>query len=774
MANLKPRYLFVGIVGFLLITLLGAPHIALAYHRGANPAQTGIVITDVMVLTGMTMDSLVVADGGVLVLLGVGGQDVVVQPGGEAYIYGMLLGNALNYGGRLEVYGIVGGYIYTDGGATLVDPETIVIATPPAATPTPFPTPVPGTPTPTSTPATPTPLPTATPAPSADSIDLSLSLYKSAVTPTEREPYEEILAHFADAIYEMSNGAHKVRNVTIYQNGSHALTADVVWIAQEWPYAYINGYGVSGYSVSMGDLFNTVDFTVDRRCGGYVLAHEWGHYYYGVYDEYRSGPGNPCPADVISCPRLNDDPVRNSVMNDNWRACIDGDFNWLNFSIPKNQTRNNAQYRVFNASAWETLARPTSQDPRQAARYAIRERNYYAELEAAAPIGNNNASLELTAADASAQARSLLTIIWADDTAATALDVSTPAAHAAPASGGINLAYQGHIESALGDTLDYPKPLMLVASVVNGVPIAKAGIHAGVIPPDGKMLKVLLKDDGLAPDVLADDGLYSGFVTYTQAGTYYAFAWFDNQAGSAEFTEASMEHATGPNGETDYPAPRPVGEEFFAVANAVITVGNVRADDHGNVAAEATSLTPDNVDVTGRIDYAGDVDVFEVVPTANGKLVLRLSGFAFDMQPRVQVLRADGATVIKTFEFTPEDDEYFFASLRGKANEAFYVTVQHLDLNAVGGLYDISIGPPLPNVIESPPLSWLWIVLSLIAAGLLALYLLTRRRPAPRQVAAPRRRDSVPTPPRRPQPKETPGESIYKSTAEKPDENDES
>ncbi|MBN2003182.1 MAG: hypothetical protein JXA21_07470 [Anaerolineae bacterium] len=758
MANTKQRYLLVGIVGLLLISLLGIPHLALAYHRAINPAQAGVVITEEVVLTGMTMDSLVVADGGVLVLLGVGGQDVVVQPGGEAYIYGMLLGNALNYGGHLEVYGIVGGYVYTGDGATLVDPETIVIATPPAATPTPLPTPVPGTPIP-----TPTPAPTATPAPSADSIDLSISLYKSATTSAEREPYEEILAHFADAIYEMSNGAHKVRNVTIYQNGSHARTADVVWIAQEWPCAFINGYGIPGYSVSMGDLFNFTDFTVDRRCGGYVLAHEWGHYYYGVYDEYQSGAGNPCSSGDLGCPRPDDDSVRNSVMNDNWRACRQSDFNWLNFSVPKNQTRNNAQYRVFNASAWETLARPTSQDPRQAARYALRERSYYAELEAAAPIGNNDASLELTAADASTQARSLLNIIWADDTASAAPDVSAPAAHAAPAAGGINLAYQGHIESALGNTLDYPKPLMLVASVANGVPIAKAGIHAGVIPPDGKMLKVFLKDDGL----------YSGFVTYTQAGTHYAFAWFDNRAGLAEFTEESMEHAPGPNGETDYPAPRPVGEEFFAVANAVITVGNVRADDHGNVAAEATSVTTENVDVTGRIDYAGDVDVFEVIPAVNGKLVLRLSGFAFDMAPRVQILRADGAAVVKTFEFIPENDEYFFASLRGKANETFYVAVQHLDPNAIGGLYDISIGPPLPNVIESPPLNWLWIVLPLIAAGLLALYLLTRRRSAPRQVAAPRRRDYIPTPPRRPQPTETPGESIYKSATEKPDENEE-
>lgn len=759
---------------FALLALLSVPHIVLAYTQAANPAQSGTTIDGVIILTGITTDTLIVADGGVLVLLGVGVRDVVVEPGGTAYIYGMVIGNALNYGGYLEVYGIVGGYVHTDEGAsTLVDPNTIVIATPPPITPTPFPTPIPGTPVPTPTPAPVTPTPLPTPTPPANVIDLSISLYKAANTPAERAPYEEILMHFADAIYEMTNGAHKVRNVTIYQNGRHARTADVVWKTQEWPCAHVNGYGVPGYSVYMGDLFNFTDFTVDRRCGGYVLAHEWGHYYYGLFDEYRSGPGNSCPASDPGCPHPDDTPVRNSVMNDNWRACIDGDFNWLNFSIPKNQTRNNAQYRIFNASAWEVLARPTAQDPRNAARWALRERSYFPELASVAPTGNRNASLELTAPDASLQARSVLNIIWADDATAAAPDAFDVTSQAAPSSSHINLDYQSYIESALGDTLEYPAPLLLVARVVNGVPIAKANVQAGVLLPDLTMLAVTLKDDGLAPDVLADDGLYTGFVTYTQAGTYYAFARFDNRAGLAELTRESLEHATGPDGETDYPAPQLVGEDFFAVANTVITVENVRADDHGNTTTDATILSPDNVDRIGRIDYGGDVDMFAVTPLSSGKLVLRLSRFAFDMQPQVQVLSADGARVLKAFEFSPVEGQYFFSSLRGKANETFYVAVQHLDPAAVGGLYDVSVGPALPNVIESPPLGWLLFVPPLAVAGLLALYFITRRRPAPRQVAAPARRSYTPPPPRRTPPTGTKGSAIYKKVEDAETEGEE-
>jgi hypothetical protein len=217
----------------------------------------------------------------------------------------------------------------------------------------------------------------------------------------------------------------------------------------------------------------------------------------------------------------------------------------------------------------------------------------------------------------------------------------------------------------------------------------------------------------------------------------------------------------------DYPAPQLVGEEFYAVANTVITVANVRADDHGNTSMDATSLTPDNVALTGRIDYANDTDMFEVVPSGDGKLTLRLSDFAFGMQPRVQIFRTDGATLVKSFEFTPENNQYFFTSLRGKANEPFYVAVQHLDATTVGGIYDISIGPRLPNVVESPPFSVLFILLPVGAFSLGVLYLLAHPRKTVRKTVAPQKR--APTQPitRRPSHETRPGGSnIYKSDGE--------
>lgn len=763
---MKKRLFFAAVIGFMVLGVVGSPVI---FAGNAVQTQSSMTVSSEMVLTGRVDETVVVSTGGVLTLLGMVTQDVIVEQGGVAYVYGVVNENVLNRGGQLEVYGVVGGYVYTDsGGDTFIDPNALVVGTPPLATPTPFPTPVPVTPT--ATPLvveTPTPAPTATPtpAPAAGVIDLSMSIYRSLPTDGDRMPYEEIVRYFADGVYEMSNGAHQIGTVTIYQNGRRDEHADVIWVAEEWPCAIVGGVTIPGAHIRMGDVFpfsspyDAMD-SAHWRCVGYVLAHEWGHYYYAVYDEYQGDHRSP----RASSPQPDDVPVENSVMNDTWIACEEGDFDWLNFSIPRNQTGRNAQYRAYEASAWETLVRPPSQDPRNGNRVASIERPYYPELADFAPPGNEDASLELTAPDAESRARSALNIVWADQQNASNRPVNGLMASTPP-----ELSYDAVVQLLSGEVVQYPQPVILVAKVTANAPIAKADVRAGVMLPDGTIHALDLRDDGLAPDPLADDGLYSGYMPYRQEGEHLVFASFNNLAGIAEETEISLDHNPGPDGDTAQSTPQPISENFYAVADAIISVEDIRHDDHGNVAADATSLTLNNVDVTGRIDYSGDVDMFEVIPSANGRFVLRLSNFAFDMQPNIQVLDADGVTLVEEYEFVPEDDQYFFTPLRGRAGDAIYLAVTHLDANAEGGLYDVSIGAALPNDTESPPFNLLLVLIPLAALLLLSgLYVLFRPRPAPRAVSMPKKRQAAPPVPRRQQRKAVEGSSIYKNAAEEP------
>ena len=50
-------------------------------------------------------------------------------------------------------------------------------------------------------------------------IDMTISLYKPVTDAAERQRYEALFSLFADSLYEVSNGLHKVRNITFYDSG---------------------------------------------------------------------------------------------------------------------------------------------------------------------------------------------------------------------------------------------------------------------------------------------------------------------------------------------------------------------------------------------------------------------------------------------------------------------------------------------------------------------------------------------------------------------------
>jgi hypothetical protein len=177
-------------------------------------------------------------------------------------------------------------------------------------------------------------------------IDLTISLYADPTEDEDKEPYEKIIGYFADGVYESSNGAHKIRRVVIYTKGNLANKADVVWIESCHPNANISGRAVQGQRVEMCDKFGTYNFLADdshHQGGGYTMAHEWGHYYYSLYDEYK---GVAAYDNKFHFPHSTDDAVPNSIMNSQWNA-IGGSFQWLNFSTDATNTEKTAQHRMY-------------------------------------------------------------------------------------------------------------------------------------------------------------------------------------------------------------------------------------------------------------------------------------------------------------------------------------------------------------------------------------------------------------------------------------------
>ncbi len=243
-------------------------------------------------------------------------------------------------------------------------------------------------------------------------VDVTISLYAGAPidTPADRAKYEAVIGYFADAVYESSNGVNRIRKVTIYRDAKNFDTAHIQWIPSCHPNAHTGGYirPGTGVRVEMCDVFNTTQFLATvkgQQDGGGTIAHEWGHFFYGMYDEYK-GSGTS-----YSSPQATDPGSSTSVMTSQWGGFAN--LNRFNFSTPVlNFTLQSAQGRVFGADAWTVLSRPKNEDPQNS---AAANRPYWPELAAVKPA---EGTTDIDLPDATA--RAALQIVWEPGFAARA------------------------------------------------------------------------------------------------------------------------------------------------------------------------------------------------------------------------------------------------------------------------------------------------------------------------------------------------------------------
>ncbi|MEZ4707831.1 MAG: cohesin domain-containing protein [Caldilineaceae bacterium] len=656
-------------------------------------------------------------------------------------------------------------------------------------------------------------------------IDVEISI-TTTVSTAGRAKYAEAISHFADAVYEQSNGMHKLHRVYVYDKGERSKEVDIIWGGKSGR----SNATPSGYHFG-GQVRLVEKSTVTET--GYTLGHEWGHYYYGLKDEYQEC----CKTEKNKQqgqPHTDDDEVFPSIMNSQKYAIPAGPglvwswqnnpatsavtlTDWLNFSSGGaiTFTIKNAQYRTFEATAWETLVRPNSddpKDPRDNTKYCIEYRTsakifckkwyqdqrgpkprqyrfYFPELANVQPASGQLPSLEIITTAGITQARSSLQVIWRTSSSSASsssggitlikrddnqteivqkkpfhvdedlesidvtighsggtdnqievivrdpegtaysqknctstgnketqctITINNPTkgrweieisvekppletqiiviGHPSPS---VPIALEAFIGVAYGNVVRYPFPAAVVAEVRGDLPITKVGLDAYIRRPDGSQSALVLKDDGIAPDAVADDGKYTGYLLYDQNGEYYIHAAFDNNAGTALYTSLGLEDGDGIF---------PVNRNFQRTASATITVLGVKTDDHGNTPAAATDLPTDNLETPGRIDYVQDLDLFRVTAEANGMLVVRIVGLGPGMQPKMKVYASDGTTLLQEISNTPTATSYPFAKVDANAGDIFYVEVSHADVNATTGAYFVSAGTTVASDTEPQPI----------------------------------------------------------------------
>jgi hypothetical protein len=261
--------------------------------------------------------------------------------------------------------------------------------------------------------------------------DIKVSYYGSYESGMENKAaIESNLTHFAKAVYESTNGAHKIGQISIYTEGAFKDNNDVMWVASCHPNAHIGGRGKPGFRIEhCDDMTDNANFLQKPRSGGYVLAHEWGHFTYSLFDEY-SNKSTPCGGQDPGDPCATDTPVPNAIMNSTWNAVDENDAlvdaNWLNFSTAaSNNSATNAHYRIYQSSVWETLVRAPAQDPEND---SSRGRKYYSDLIQAAPATGDMPSLEITTEEGRQAAVASLSFAWKRGSAETPTAQEPPVA----------------------------------------------------------------------------------------------------------------------------------------------------------------------------------------------------------------------------------------------------------------------------------------------------------------------------------------------------------
>jgi calcium-activated chloride channel regulator 4 len=209
--------------------------------------------------------------------------------------------------------------------------------------------------------------------------DISISLWTTP-SPADRANYEDVLRNFARGIFEMSNGQHKIRNITIYQDGKRKRFANVIWskgISQQEIDANPNdavtdGIGavthMGGILDQLGKIYmyddqqdilatpivwtDLVRGNADqRKLEGYILSHEFSHYAYSLGDEYTpSFDGST--GQIVSVMSDVQQAVKAGTANDNLQ--------WLNFSTTNSlnyasKIADTTQYSIHGNSSWDFL-----------------------------------------------------------------------------------------------------------------------------------------------------------------------------------------------------------------------------------------------------------------------------------------------------------------------------------------------------------------------------------------------------------------------------------
>lgn len=178
---------------------------------------------------------------------------------------------------------------------------------------------------------------------------------------------EAAVRSYAASLYGMTNGLHRLRNVYIHKNSKSWANADIRYVGTT---AGRSNANVACWQEPSGVITMYV-YETDSQPDAYpgpVLAHESGHYIYGMLDEYVELPeyGGKTIQQLFKenmshFPSSEDDGTQPSIMNQhstypNW-------FSTAGSYAGDAKKLKTAHYRNYGKSIWDTLSSDPKTDP---------------------------------------------------------------------------------------------------------------------------------------------------------------------------------------------------------------------------------------------------------------------------------------------------------------------------------------------------------------------------------------------------------------------------
>jgi Mg-chelatase subunit ChlD len=237
----------------------------------------------------------------------------------------------------------------------------------------------------------------------------------------------------------------------------------------------------------------------------------------------------------------------------------------------------------------------------------------------------------------------------------------------------------------LGD--QFPQPIAIMASVNAPEPVVGATVTASVTVPAGAgpIPDLTLEDDGISPDVRADDGVYSGVLAnYSVDGDYEVSVTVTNPSGLASVdTGGALESGTD--------APSEILSPFQRSAEGAIATSGYMAQP--TLPVDAIEISLNNTKVWGTIENDGDVLWYKLSATAGKQYFIQTSNLVSrdtsTMATLIKLFKPDVSTVIESSSGF-DDSNISQIVWTAPSTDTYYLTVEHASPGT--GTYALTAG----------------------------------------------------------------------------------